>query len=57
LEGKSSGSRKKRELDPGMDCLINAHLRGTIQCRRKVLHVHFNDSLAGNIFSNCGCFY
>jgi hypothetical protein len=32
LEGKSSGSWKKRELDPGMDCLINAHLRGTIQC-------------------------
>ncbi|KAG2140003.1 hypothetical protein BD769DRAFT_1350302 [Suillus cothurnatus] len=46
LEGKSSGSWKKRELDPGMDCLINAHLRGTIQCQCKVLHVHFNDSLA-----------
>ncbi|KAG1762510.1 P-loop containing nucleoside triphosphate hydrolase protein [Suillus placidus] len=28
LEGKSGGStRKKRELEPPMDCLINAHLR------------------------------
>ncbi|KAG1724794.1 hypothetical protein EDB19DRAFT_1598936, partial [Suillus lakei] len=47
LEGKSGGSTwKKRDLEPPMNCLINAHLQGTIKCRRKVLHVHFNNSSA-----------
>ncbi|KAG2743437.1 hypothetical protein P692DRAFT_201723562 [Suillus brevipes Sb2] len=30
-----------------MDCLINAHLRNTIQCRRRVFRVHFDNASAG----------
>ncbi|KAG1802198.1 uncharacterized protein HD556DRAFT_1192960, partial [Suillus plorans] len=35
--------KKSRELDPAMDCLINAHLRDTIQCRCRVFCVHFDE--------------
>jgi hypothetical protein len=47
-EKTSWSARKKKELEPAMDCLINAHLQSTIQCQRKVFHVHFSDTSAGD---------
>jgi ATP-dependent DNA helicase RecQ len=37
-----SKQKKQRELDPAMDWLINAHLRG-IGCHRKVFDLHFDN--------------
>ncbi|KAG2148115.1 P-loop containing nucleoside triphosphate hydrolase protein [Suillus clintonianus] len=47
-EGKTrwNARKKRKELDPPMDCLINAHLRDTIQCRRRVFCVHFDETSA-----------
>ena len=39
--------RKRKELDPAMDCLINAHLRAGLHCRRKVFDLHFDNASAG----------
>lgn len=34
----------RRELDPAMDCLINAHHRPGFQCRRKVFNIYFDNA-------------
>src|SRR5258705_4355704 len=39
--------RKRKELDPAMNFLINAHLRPGFHCRRKVFDLHFNNATAG----------
>jgi len=39
--------RKRKELDPAMDCLINAHLRAKLRCHRKVFDLHFDNASAG----------
>ena len=47
LEGGPSSRRARRghrELDPAMDCLINAHHRPGFQCRRKVFDIHFDNA-------------
>ncbi|KAG2343221.1 hypothetical protein BDR05DRAFT_884945 [Suillus weaverae] len=46
MEEKTRVRKKNRELDPAMDCLINAHLQDTILCRRRVFCVHFDDTSA-----------
>ncbi|KIJ06725.1 hypothetical protein PAXINDRAFT_91575 [Paxillus involutus ATCC 200175] len=47
-EGQTWNARKKRKvLDPAMDCLINANFRAGFQCRRKVFHIHFNNASSG----------
>ncbi|KAG2356881.1 hypothetical protein BDR07DRAFT_1299253 [Suillus spraguei] len=46
--GRLNGMHKKsKELDPAMDCLINAHLQDTIQCHHRVFCVHFDKISAG----------
>jgi hypothetical protein len=43
--------RRKRELDPAMDYLINAEKRAGLMCRRKVFDVCFeNDAAGGKYF-------
>jgi superfamily II DNA or RNA helicase len=42
------GQKKRRDLDPAMDCLINAGVRG-IGCRRKVFDLHFDNGSAGKV--------
>ncbi|KAG2344669.1 hypothetical protein BDR05DRAFT_947343 [Suillus weaverae] len=48
MDGKTGSNawKKSRELDPAMDRLINAHLRNTILCRRRVFRVHFDNASA-----------
>ncbi|KAF8448775.1 hypothetical protein L210DRAFT_3388132 [Boletus edulis BED1] len=44
-EGKGSRARRgRRDLDPAMDCLINAHLRPGFLCRRRVFDLHFDNA-------------
>ena len=45
-----SRKQRKRELDPGIDYLINAENRAGVMCRRKVFDVCFENSAAsGNL--------
>lgn len=46
-----SGKRRKRELDPGLDVLINAETREGIMCRRRVFDIRFDNAAAGRKFS------
>jgi len=52
LEGGYFGKRKKRELDPGVDFLINAGSRAGLMCRRKIFDVCFESSVASEIFAS-----
>ena len=46
--------RRKRELEPAMDYLINAENRTDIECRRKVFDVCFENHAAGEkVFFEC----
>ncbi|KIJ18399.1 hypothetical protein PAXINDRAFT_71362 [Paxillus involutus ATCC 200175] len=46
-EGKTwTAQRKRKELDPAMDYLINAGVRDGLQCCRKVFHIHFDNAAA-----------
>lgn len=46
--------RRKRELEPAMDYLINAENRAGIECRRKVFDVCFENHAAGEkVFFEC----
>ena len=40
-------SQKRRELDPGVDYLINAENRPGLMCRRKIFDVCFDNDTAG----------
>ncbi|KAF8450851.1 P-loop containing nucleoside triphosphate hydrolase protein [Boletus edulis BED1] len=44
--GRGGGKRVKKELDPAMDCLINADRQGLL-CRRKVIEIYFESKGAG----------
>ena len=53
-KGKGKGMRRgRRDLDPAMDCLINAHLCPTFHCRRKVFNIHFDDTSSGEFIITC----
>lgn len=44
MNSQPTVKKAKRELDPAMDCLINAEFRGTTpasRCRRKVIEIYF----------------
>lgn len=42
--------KKRKELDPAMDFLINAHLRPGFHCCRKVFDLHFDNNAIGEKF-------
>ena len=46
----TSGKRRKRDLDPAIDYLINAHRYDCIGCRRRVFDVCFDNAAAGGKF-------
>ena len=51
--GKQSGyteKRRKKELDVGMDYLINANSRVGFGCHRKVFSICFDNAAAGGNF-------
>ncbi|KAI6000634.1 hypothetical protein EDD15DRAFT_2193205 [Pisolithus albus] len=48
-----SGKRWKKDLDPGVDYLINASERSGINCRRKVFDTCFNNAAAESDHHEC----
>lgn len=44
-------ARKRRELDPPVDCLINADKHPDLMCRRKIFDICFDENAPGGKFS------
>ncbi|KIK12850.1 hypothetical protein PISMIDRAFT_120112 [Pisolithus microcarpus 441] len=48
-----SGKRRKKDLDPGIDYLINASERSGVECRRKVFDTCFDNAAAESDHLEC----
>ncbi|KAF8415906.1 hypothetical protein L210DRAFT_3310643, partial [Boletus edulis BED1] len=47
--------QRRKDLDVGMDYLINAATRTGLQCRRKVFDVYFDSTASGESFCDYAC--